>query len=74
MTTSINAGTTARQQFRVLLSSVPPGMTPDEALERRMALMRAAEAKAGRGISAAVWLGALLVDALLLVFVLTSGA
>lgn len=74
MTTSINADTTARQQFRALLSSVPPGMTPDQALELRMALMRDAEAKAGRGISAAIWLGALVVDALIVAFVFTSGA
>jgi hypothetical protein len=63
-----------RAEFRELLGCVPPGMTPDQALEKRMALMRAAEAHAGRGESTAVWLGALLFTLLVWALVFTPGA
>lgn len=62
-----------RHQLRHLLSRVPEGMTPDEALEKRMALLRQSEKRAGRGVAAIVWLGAVLVDVLVLVRVFASG-
>ena len=63
-----------RHQLRHLQSCAPDGMTPDQALEKRMAIQRQAEAHAGRGISTIVWLGALLVDVLVLVCVFAPGA
>jgi hypothetical protein len=62
-----------RHQLRHLLGRVPDGMTPDEALEKRMALLRQNEKRAGRGVAAIVWLGAVLVDVLVLVRVFASG-
>ena len=62
-----------RHQLRHLLGCVPEGMTPAEALEKRMALLRQSEKRAGRGVAAIVWLGAVLVDVLVLVRVFASG-
>lgn len=74
MNAARDAAATPREQFRALLSCVPPGWTADEALEARMALMRECEAKASRGLYAGVWIAAVLVDLLAWAIALTSGA
>lgn len=62
-----------RKQFRALISGVPEGMTPDEAMEQRMQMLRHSDERASRGMRLLVWGSALLFDVLVLAFIFCPG-